>query len=657
MARPLLTVALLVAGACSPSAGEPAKPAPDAAGVPREWTPGSDDLAPPSARMDLARSLREALDAPRHASDGGGHATLLLPDGDDGSVTAGASRAWTLRYEAGPLGVADGGTVFFQPPPFWGWSTPQVEARDAPGFTTVEGPANLELDVFTADQWLLAIGIQGRALQAGETLTLVYGAGPAGARADRFRDAESLLRFAVDGDGDGVREIVPDPPSVAVHAGPAARLVLSADSSARPGASARLTLAVLDAVANDGTDFTGEIALEYDAGLTGPATVTLAPGDGGCAEVAITAQQPGIGRVRAQAPGLPAAESNPLQVAAEARRILWADLHGHSGLSDGTGSPEDWWRYARRTAGLDVAALTDHDHWGVPFLDAAPELWSRLTDCARNAHEEGRFVALPAYEWTSWIHGHRHVLSFEDTLELRSCLDPRWETPAQLRDALAGRAALIFAHHTAGGPIANNWSFAPDPVLEPVTEIMSVHGSSEAEDSPRRIYDFRPGYTARDALDAGYRLGFVGSGDTHDGHPGLGQLTEPDGHAGLAAVLSEDCTRAGVLEALRARHCYATSGPRILLRASLGGLPMGSDVPPGTHALAVLVAGTGALARLELVRSGAVVDRVSADGAREADLVWTVADLRAGEYVYVRVVQADDHLAWTSPFFVRAQTP
>ena len=50
---------------------------------------------------------------------------------------------------------------------------------------------------------------------------------------------------------------------------------------------------------------------------------------------------------------------------------------------------------------------------------------------------------------------------------------------------------------------------------------------------------------------------------------------------------------------------------------------MGSDVAPGTHALAVLVAGTGVLERVELVRSGAVVDGLAGDGSRETSLVWT----------------------------------
>ena len=43
---------------------------------------------------------------------------------------------------------------------------------------------------------------------------------------------------------------------------------------------------------------------------------------------------------------------------------------------------------------------------------------------------------------------------------------------------------MTLAHHSAGDPVPVDWSFRPDPVLEPLTEVMSVHGSSEAADSP-----------------------------------------------------------------------------------------------------------------------------------------------------------------------------
>jgi len=620
---------------------------------------GADGM-PPTARPQVVAALRDDLTAKRSPADGGGRAWLDESQGDARAV-AGQPGRWRLVYEAGPLGVAAGGMVFFQVPPFWGWSTPQVVEPDAPGYTEIATDAEgVALKPETIDQGLLAIGVGGRALREGERIRLVYGAGAAGALADRYAERDSPFWFAVDGDGDGVRGMVQHPPRIDIAAGPPARLVLHVPATAHPGDSVRLTLAVLDAVGNAGAAVDATVALSSEpAGLALPATVTLAPDDGGRTTVELRTPTAGVYRVvaRLDAPGAAtpgtseplAAESNPIEVDASAPRILWADIHGHSSFSDGTGLPEDYLDYARDVAGLDVAALTDHDHWGLPFLDQDPDLWQRIVGETRTHHHPERFVTLLGYEWTSWIYGHRHVLYFDDTGPLLSSIDTKYEHPDELWRGLEGRDAITMAHHSAGGPIATDWSIAPDPKFEPVTAVVSVHGSSEAADSPSLIYRPVPGNFVRDALDRGYRFGFVGSGDSHDGHPGLSQLASPSG--GLAAIMSERLTREGVLEALRARRAYATNGARIILRLQLGGAPMGATVAAGTGGtLAVRVIGTAPIAALELIRSGKIVERTT---PTERAAGWDVPlpPLAAGEYVYVRVTQTDGGLAWSSPIF------
>ena len=46
-------------------------------------------------------------------------------------------------------------------------------------------------------------------------------------------------------------------------------------------------------------------------------------------------------------------------------RILFGELHGHSCLSDGGPTPDEYYRNIRENAKLDFAALTDHHHGGV----------------------------------------------------------------------------------------------------------------------------------------------------------------------------------------------------------------------------------------------------------------------------------------------------
>ena len=654
---PSRCLALAALAACALAPG--CRREPESAGPPAPGgaaAPAADHRGPPTARWDTVDAIRESLKAYNGPADGGGRAWLVREPGQLPYAVSATPDRFTLVYEAGPLGVAKGGTVYLQVSPFWDWSTPQVEEKDQRGYTEVRtsDPA-IALESTTLDQQLLGMKVTGRPLVAGDRITVVYGAGLAGAMPDRYAERNSPFWFAVDGDGDGTRKVLEDSPTIDVRPGPPAALLIHVPTVARPGEPFRVTLAFVDAWRNAGVDAVGDVTFEdVPAGVELPAKVHFAHEDAGKRQVMGVARQPGVYRLRARAANK-LSEANPLVVAAEGPRVWWGDLHGHSNFSDGTGVPEDYFLYARDVSALDVSALTDHDHWGMLPLYSHEALWKEIETQTRRFHEPGRFVTLLGYEWTSWIYGHRHVLYFGDTGPVYPWSDPNTETPTQLWAALEGKPALTFAHHSAGGPIAVDWSFAPDPRFEPVTEIVSIHGESEAPDGPSPIAHAVPGNFVRDALGRGYRLGFIGSGDRHDGHPGAYQVDPPMG--GLAAILSDELTREGVLAALRAKRVYATNGPRMLLRMALGEHRMGESVAVGkdgrlTERLFVHVIAETPLDRVELVRSGRLEDGLALDGRLDAMLDREVRELAPGEYVYVRAIQKDGGAAWSSPIYV-----
>jgi hypothetical protein len=567
----------------------------------------------------------------------------------------GVAGQWRFVFEVGPLGIEKGGRIFFQVPPFWGWSTPQVMTPERLGFTRV-APTDpeVELEAITVDQGLLSIEVLNAALSEGERISIHYGAGAAGAMPDLYSERRSCFFFAVDGDGDGVRSLLDDRPCLDVSPGAPARLVMTSPTSGVVGETVEMVVAVLDSRSNRGPVWQGTLMLDPIPDLELPSEVTILADDGATKRVAIKVTEEGIFRVSGStADGLEAV-SNPLAVRPGQMAIRWGDLHGHSNLTDGTGTPNDYFRYARDAAALDIVALTDHDHWGMEPLAIHPELWEEIRRETELFHQDGRFVTLLGYEWTSWIHGHRHVLYFAGAGDIYSSVSPEYETPAALWEALRGQSALTFAHHPAGGPIATNWSFAPDRELEPITEITSVHGSSEATDSPGLIYGPVKGNFVRDVLERGYRVGFIGSGDSHDGHPGLAHLNS--GTGGLAAILTERLDRASVLEALRQRRTYATNGPRILLDVRLDDAPMGTTLTLKPRAdseplLRVFVAGVAPVERIDVVSGGAGVESFGCNGDLECQIERRVPrDVLEG-YLYVRVVQVDGGAGWSSPFF------
>ena len=654
---PHVLIAVLVACGCSEALQEESAPPPERVGS-------------PNARPEMVATFKQDLAATRHPSDGQGRAWIE----SGGDATVSTPGTWEIVYEAGALGVSESGAVYLQVSPFWGWDTPQVAQENGPGFTRVRTEAkDVELLVEAFPGQPLRIEITGRDLREGEQISILYGAGSMGSRADLYAESASRFWIAVDGDGDGIRKVLADSPSVRVNPGPASRLVLTLTSRAGADEPVSLTVAVLDKYANAGVEFEGILTFLSGANELGfPKAVEFTREHAGRTTIQAPGGRVGIHRIRAEVRfdgTIVTAESNPLQITKASQPLYWADLHGHSSYSDGTGTPAEYLNYARDIAALDVIALTDHDHFGLLFLDAHEDRWHEIITVTNEYHQPGEFVALLGFEWTSWIYGHRHVLYFEEQGVIHSSLSDEADTPQELWKLLRGTPALTITHHSAGNPIANDWSIPPDPVLEPVAEVMSVHGSSEAEDSPLRLRGFMHEHSVRSALDRGYKLGFVGSGDSHDGHPGLPHLSpsygfRPPGagregrvgRGGLAAVQATELTREAILQAIRERRVYATSGPRILLDVHLANHAQGSTVAaavlPTKPVLTFSIIGTANIERIDVIQSGAVVS--STDGANRRELSATIelSTLVAGEYVYLRVVQIDGGLAWSSPIFV-----
>jgi hypothetical protein len=150
-------------------------------------------------------------------------------------------------------------------------------------------------------------------------------------------------------------------------------------------------------------------------------------------------------------------------------------------------------------------------------------------------------------------------------------------------------------------------------------------------------------------------MGLIGSTDGHDGHPGLSQLA--GGHGGLAALVGADRTRESIFRTLQDRRVYATNGPRIVLRVDVGGAPMGATVPAtGRVPLTVRVVGTAPIDRVEIVRRDGVVGSRRGDGGPLL-FAEVPVDPRPGDHLYVRVIQVDGGLAWSSPVRFVAPTP
>ncbi|MGH2368768.1 MAG: CehA/McbA family metallohydrolase, partial [Chloroflexota bacterium] len=278
-------------------------------------------------------------------------------------------------------------------------------------------------------------------------------------------------------------------------------------------------------------------------------------------------------------------------------RLYWADLHVHTALSaDAEGHPDELIAYARDKARLDCLALSDNDR---SHLSLTASDWETSRHYARHFDEAGRFVLLPAYEWTYRPEergppNHRTVIGVDERrlpLLRHQDLPPEPDRIQQLAAFATEHDLVLHVHH-------ERWALAEPPV-EANWEVCSGWGSHLADPQRRGVY--------HTALAAGHRLGFVGNSDGHRRNPGLG--------GALTGVWAAALTREAVIEALRRRRCFATDGSRIVLHFWVGDTFMGGETT--TTAAPVIrweVAVTRPPATVALVRDGEPVRTWRVDG-------------------------------------------
>ena len=343
--------------------------------------------------------------------------------------------------------------------------------------------------------------------------------------------------------------------------------------------------------------------------------------------------------------------------------LYFGDIHVHSNLSPcgypNNGTLEENYQWARED-GWDFIAIADHD----TFM--SDKMWRQSIEASEKYNDPGTFAALFAYEWTSFFYGQMNVYSTSPKLPLCRCTDYAYDSPPKLWGALrkAGVPAFSVYHHMAAPGWATTWDYN-DPEMLPLIEIYSVWRSSETPDgycthSRKKL----AGSTARDALARGFRVGFIGGGDTHQLRPGT---------RGIAGVYAAECTREAIWEALKAKRCYATTGVNIELEFSIAGVGMGGQITftPYTQdtlfpaLVSARAKGTAPIKRIEVIENGEVLYCQHENfGLHEVEIHFQIENSvrkynpsalsNPSRYYYLRVTQEDGNMAWSSPiYFVR----
>lgn len=294
--------------------------------------------------------------------------------------------------------------------------------------------------------------------------------------------------------------------------------------------------------------------------------------------------------------------------------LYWGDLHNHNAVGYALGSLERSIENAQTH--LDFFAFTGHASWhDMPKMPGDRHMkwvngfkvhadhWPKTRRLIEDANTDD-FVAMLGYEWHSSVFGDYCMIFSEDQPEL--FLPDHVE---KLLDFAEAKSALAIPHHVGykrGWRGANFDHYRQSP--SPVVELFSEHGCTESDRSPFPMIRHSNGgrstsNTIVPQLQKGMRFGFVASSDNHRGYPGaFGE--------GVVGVWASDLSRESLFEAIRGRRTYAATGDRIALEVSLNGVPMGGECPrTSDRQIDVRVEGQDAIAAIELVRNGKVIQR------------------------------------------------
>ncbi len=462
----------------------------------------------------------------------------------DQPVVAGSFTTITFTYTAGHP-VDDSGFIKIAFRSVSDFGTPQFDEAAAPNYCTVHTTGDCRIE----PRWdpkghlrpwgrALYLRVRNGFLNTGEDIVVVFGdtaGGSPGWQTQTFCEETFEFKTFVDPIATYQFKELPDSPILQIVPGKPARAVCVAPSLALVNEEFTYHLKLEDVWGNP-TDRPQEMT---HSGFSTPGVRTVTAAD----------EKTNL-----------SARSNPIQVLTNevTLRSYWADFHGQTEETIGTGSIEEYFIFARNYGLLDIAA-----HQGNDF-QVTDEFWRKVNSTTRAFYEPGAFVTFPGYEWSgnTPLGGDRNVYYTSEGGQIwRSSADlvpgnhsahenapTASELFARLKEQRDPRS---FALAHVGGRYADISMHDPD--IELAVEIHSAWGTFE--------------WLVEDALRRGYRVGICANSDGHKGHPGASYpgAGEFGSMGGLTCVLASRLDRDSVFEALMSRHIYGTTGHRCLI--------------------------------------------------------------------------------------------
>lgn len=341
----------------------------------------------------------------------------------------------------------------------------------------------------------------------------------------------------------------------------------------------------------------------------------------------------------------------------------FGQLHSHTNISDGVGTPDEAFTYARDNAKVDFLAVTDHSNWFDNEKDLKNEditdisqststEWKQLHEIADSYNKNGEFIAIGAFEmtWSGSTGGWGHINTFNtpwfssrsnSSMDLKAYYNKLAEPENSESISQLNHPGKTFGDFSDFG----FYSEAADNVVN-----MIEVGNGEG---PIRGSGYFPSYEYYTrALDKGWHVAPTNNQDNHKGKWG-------DSNTARTVVLAEDLTRDSLYEAMQERRLYSTEDNNLNIDYTVNNLPMGT-ILTDTNALKASINisdpdSADVIGKVSIISDGGTVVESKIFNSNTAS--WEL-DLPEGyKYYYVRVDEGDKDIAVTAPVWAGKVVP
>lgn len=335
--------------------------------------------------------------------------------------------------------------------------------------------------------------------------------------------------------------------------------------------------------------------------------------------------------------------------------IYFGQLHSHTSYSDGAGSCDDAFNYAKNSAQqIDFLAVTDHsnslDNANAATLadGSASTEWVEGHNLAKQ-YTDSTFVGLYGFEMT-WSNGLGHINTF-NTGGFQSRTQSAYTTYSTALQnyytELKKQPSSISQFNHPGTSFGDFSDFAYyDEEIDSQITLVEV-GNGEGEIGSSGYFPSYEYYTR--ALDKGWHVAPTNNQDNHKGKWG-------DANTARTVILADSLTEDNIYDAMRNMRIYATEDNDLQIRYTLNNEIMGTtlsqDTVGDTVSLSVNLKDEtdSEIGKVEVIVNGGLSAASETVSTAEKKVEFTLPSDYS--YYYIKVTEPDGDIAVTAPVWV-----